>query len=135
MTQANFISFLGEITNAYQSLETKVKLKTAHNSIPKASAHLISAVSFLAIGYFAHLNTNNTLLGAGFAAGLLVSYIDPTCGNLPSLNRSALLPMDQGGSFALQKIYLISALLGKQYGLPIGFFMGNAIFHMVRENL
>lgn len=56
MSQPNGIRFLQEITNAYQSLETKVRIKALQDSIPKNLAHLISAVSFLAIGYFAHLN-------------------------------------------------------------------------------
>lgn len=135
MTLPYGIQFLGDVTNAYQCLEEKVCIKAFQDSIPPKLAHLISAVSFLAIGYFAHLNTNNTLLGAGLAAGLLVSHIDPTCGSLPSLNRGALLPMSRNGSFALQKIYLVAALLGKQYGLPTGFFMGNALYHIVKENL
>ncbi|QVL57482.1 MAG: hypothetical protein KFB93_08930 [Simkaniaceae bacterium] len=135
MAQPNFINFCSEIARTYQSAETKIGLRGIQEAIPVGMAHLISAISFVAMGYFAHMNTNNTLLGAGFMAGLFVSYIDPTCGSLQSLNKGALLPIDQKGSFALQKVYLVAALLRRQYGLPTGFFMGQALFHMIKENL
>lgn len=135
MAQANFINFCSELVQTYQCAEKAVGLTDLQNKMPKNLAQLISAVSFVTVGYFAYINTNNAVLGAGFMAGLLVSYIDPTCGRLQSLNKGALLPMDQKGSFALQKIYLLAALLGKHYGLPTGFFMGNAFYHVIRENL
>ena len=96
MTLPNGIQFLGDVTNAYRSLEAKVCIKAFQDSIPPKFAHLISTVSFLAIGYFNHLNTNNTLLGTSLAARVLVSHAKPTSGEGSSLYKGVLLPMSRG---------------------------------------
>ncbi|MCP5505335.1 MAG: hypothetical protein H7A38_00430 [Chlamydiales bacterium] len=131
MEQTNFIKFSNDLVKLYQKGEQKVGAKRLQDGLNEKVAHAISLASFVALGYFVSQTGDQRLLGAGFAAGLLFSYMDPTCGSLSSLTKGAVFPMDQKGYFAFQKVCSIAVFLGKDFALPTGFFAGNAFYHYV----
>lgn len=133
MEQTNFIKFSNDLVNLYLMAEQRVGAKCLQDGLNEKVSHLISLASFVALGYFVSQTGDQRLLGAGFAAGMVFSYIDPTRGKLPSLKKGAVLPMDQKGYFAFQKVCFIAVFLGKDFALPTGFFAGNAFYHYVAE--
>lgn len=125
MNQTNASKFFNELINLYRCVEEKVGAKCAQETLNKNLAHAISITSFVALGYFASQKCDPMLLGAGFATGALLSWIDTKS----VLHEGAILPMDQKGYFALQKVCFIAMFLGKCFALPTGFFAGNAVYH------
>ncbi len=133
MEQPNFLNFFNELIQLYQGAERAVGLEKLQQKIPQSIAHLITGVSFVAMGYFAYQNSDKALLGCGATAGLIISFYDNQRVQTPQ--KGALLGMTNQDSFALQKIYLVATLLRKNYAIATGFFMANALVHAVLQPL
>lgn len=129
MSHSNGINFLSNLVDLYKSAEKAIGAKCIQDGLNNQIGHVVSIVSLIALGYFASQNSDKALLGAGFAAGMIFSWIDPTCGKIPSLQKGAILPMNQTGYFAFQKVCFVAMFFGKNFALPTGFFAGNAFYH------
>lgn len=125
MTQTNASKFFNELINLYTSVEQAVGAKCAQDRLNEQVAHAISITSIVALGFFTPRNCDHMLLRAGLATGALLSFMPLS----ETLKKGAILPMDQKGYFALQKVCLLAILLQKNFAFPLGFFAGNAIVH------
>lgn len=131
MEQTNIIKFLNEAVNYVIEGEEKLGFKALQDGLNDQLGRAIAMTSFVALGYFTINTSDPILFGIGLATGAIFSY-----GEISStLTEGALLPMDQKGYFAFQKVCLLAILLQKNYGFPIGFLAGNALVHHISSDL